>query len=141
MLCCYFRNKEINKQSRFATSDLLATAAKTYIAKWYIWHILVVFSATSYFLLAVVRALENLIALHLIRTLTAGHITYPRQQTSLAPRWPNVDPVGSTLGQLRPNMAYYLGMYYTTYRKSHVVFVRLCFVGTKWILSESYIEC
>ena len=33
----------------------------------------------------------------------------PQQQISLAPRWPNVDPVGSTLGQHGPNVPCYLG--------------------------------
>ena len=28
---------------------------------------------------------------------------------SLAPRWPNVDPIGSTLGQPGPNVTCYLG--------------------------------
>ena len=32
----------------------------------------------------------------------------PRQQTSLAPRGPNVDPVGSTLSQRGPNVHCYL---------------------------------
>ena len=33
----------------------------------------------------------------------------PPQQTSLAPCWPNVDPVGSTLGQRGPNVPCYWG--------------------------------
>ena len=33
----------------------------------------------------------------------------PRQQTSLAQRWPNVDPVGSTLSQRGPSVPCYLG--------------------------------
>ena len=33
----------------------------------------------------------------------------PRQQITLAPRWPNVDPVGSTLDQRGLNVPCYLG--------------------------------
>ena len=33
----------------------------------------------------------------------------PQQLISLVPRWPNVDPVGSTLGQRGPNVPCYLG--------------------------------
>ena len=35
-------------------------------------------------------------------------VSIPRQQTSLAPRWPDVDPVGSTLDQRGPNVPCYL---------------------------------
>ena len=35
----------------------------------------------------------------------------PRQQISLVPRWPNVDPVGSTLDQRGPKVPCYLDVY------------------------------
>ena len=38
------------------------------------------------------------------------HIGQSRQQTSLAPCWPNVDPIGPTLAQHGPNMPCYLGV-------------------------------
>ena len=39
------------------------------------------------------------------------YIPQPRQQNLLAARWPNVDPVGSTLGQRGPNVPCYLGIF------------------------------
>ena len=39
------------------------------------------------------------------------HANCPRQQTGLAPRWPNVDPVGSPLGQRGPNVPCYLELF------------------------------
>ena len=35
----------------------------------------------------------------------------PRKQASLTPRWPNVDPVDSTLGQRGNNVPFDLGKY------------------------------
>ena len=50
-----------------------------------------------------------------------------RQQTLLTPRWPNVDPVGSTLGQLGPNMPCYLGCHCIT-----VFNITLCWTMLWW---------
>ena len=47
----------------------------------------------------------------------------PQQQTSLAPRWANVDPVGSTLGQRGPNVSCYLEWFYKIHTGIYLIYI------------------
>ena len=61
----------------------------------------------------------------------------PQQQILLAPCWPNVDPVGSTLCQRRPNVPCYLGWY--SYITSHVPGTQQLFYILLWIYIWRYL--
>ena len=67
--------------------------------------------------------------------LCISSLSYPRQQTSLAQRWPNVDSIGSTLGQRGPNVPCYLGRLTNDNPVHGSCFISVCYGSSRTVKS------
>ena len=79
------------------------------------------------------QTIETLVIWDVIRPHCNMKMDHPRQQTSLAPRWPNVDPVGYTLGQRGLNVLCYLVWEGVSWWNKCRDFITGCFIVSCWL--------